>query len=217
MLTQNTNMANARTGYRQLRRAFNTWNKVMDADVGDVQRHIAVCGLARMRARRLQNLLRVIHARHGKLDLQFLGKLPPKESFDYLMGFFGVGPKTAACTLLFAFHMPLFPVDKGIHRLARRLALVRTKAGEAETGRTIQSMLTSRQCYPLHLLMFAHARQYCRPRNPKCRDCPLAELCPVGRRRLRHHPPQTLLLAPPRRSARFISAGIPKHGDADDS
>src|SRR3954467_11488974 len=59
MLTQNTNMANARSGYRQVRRAFGSWAKVMNADVGEVQRHIAVCGLARMRARRLQNLLRI--------------------------------------------------------------------------------------------------------------------------------------------------------------
>src|SRR4051812_31162145 len=56
MLAQNTNLANADSGYRQLRRAFKTWGGVMDADVRDVQRHIAVCGLARMRARRMQLL-----------------------------------------------------------------------------------------------------------------------------------------------------------------
>src|SRR5690349_6287884 len=49
MLSQNTNMANARSGYRQLRRAFRSWREVMNADVRDVQRNIAVCGLARMR------------------------------------------------------------------------------------------------------------------------------------------------------------------------
>src|SRR3954467_10137951 len=72
MLTQNTNMANARSGYKQLRRAFSSWNQVMDAPVEAVQRCIAVCGLARMRARRLQSMLRVIKSREGKLDLQFL-------------------------------------------------------------------------------------------------------------------------------------------------
>src|SRR5688500_523113 len=54
MLAQNTNMANATRGYRMLRRRFRTWTQVMDADVRDVQREIAICGLARMRARRLQ-------------------------------------------------------------------------------------------------------------------------------------------------------------------
>src|SRR5258707_14366327 len=63
MLAQNTNMANATSGYRMLRRRFRSWSQVMNADVGDVQREIAICGLARMRARRLQNLLRVVKAR----------------------------------------------------------------------------------------------------------------------------------------------------------
>jgi len=36
MLAQNTNLANALSGYRQLRRAFPTWNKVLCAPVGDV-------------------------------------------------------------------------------------------------------------------------------------------------------------------------------------
>src|SRR3954469_315999 len=58
MLTHNTNMANARSGFRQLRRAFPSWTKAMLAPIEQVQRPIAVCGLARMRARRLQDLLR---------------------------------------------------------------------------------------------------------------------------------------------------------------
>src|SRR4051812_25247593 len=58
MLSQNTNMINAQRGYRMLRRRFKSWTAVMNADVGEVQREIAICGLARMRARRLQALLR---------------------------------------------------------------------------------------------------------------------------------------------------------------
>jgi endonuclease-3 len=219
MLTQNTNMANARSGYRQLRRVFSSWTQVMSADVRDVQRCIAVCGLARMRARRLQALLRTIKHRHGALDLQFLQRQSPDDALDYLLTFFGIGPKTAACTLLFAFNMPVFPVDKGIHRLARRLHLVRARAGEAETGRAIAPLLDPPGHYPLHVLMFQHAKQYCRPRNPKCRECCLMGLCPTGQRRSRHRPPQRLEL-PTRRMrpiilSRVASAGISKHGDGE--
>ena len=65
MLAQNTNLANAASGYKQLRRALPTWKKVLDAPIDEVQRHIAICGLARMRARRLQALLARIKADHG--------------------------------------------------------------------------------------------------------------------------------------------------------
>src|SRR4051794_16512704 len=80
MLAQNTQIGNADSGYRQLRRRFKSLTQVMDADVSDVQREIAVCGLARMRARRLQLLLRTIHEQHGKLDLEFLSELPSKDA-----------------------------------------------------------------------------------------------------------------------------------------
>ena len=75
MLSQNTNMTNSRRGYRQLRRAFPTWPKVLAAPVEQVQRHIAICGLAHQRARRLQVLLARIKSDHpgrrGKLDLDW--------------------------------------------------------------------------------------------------------------------------------------------------
>jgi len=214
MLAQNTNMANARSGYRQLRRAFSSWTAVMNAPIDDVKRWIAVCGLGRMRARRLQSLLRVIKSREGKLDLQSLGDRPPREAFDYLTSIFGIGPKTAAYTLLFAFDMPLFPVDKGIHRMCRRLRLVRAKAGEAETSRAVAAMIPPRRCYPLHVMMFKHAKAFCRPRNPKCRDCALVKLCPSGQLRVRHRPDKVADRPPPRLS-RHASAGLSKHGDEE--
>src|SRR5918993_1216911 len=183
MLAQNTNLANAHSGYKQLRRGFTSWTAVMNAPVDAVQRTIAVCGLARLRARRMQALLRAIKARHGKLDLQFLADHDPQSAFEYLTSYYGIGPKTAAYTLLFSFNMPLFPVDRGIHRMSKRLNIVRPKAGEAETGQTIERTLPApaTQCFPLHVLMFAHAKKYCRPRNPKCRQCNLASVCPSGK------------------------------------
>ena len=37
----------------------------------------------------------------------------------------GVGPKTAACVLLFSLDRPHFPVDTHVHRVAIRLGLVK--------------------------------------------------------------------------------------------
>jgi endonuclease III len=224
MLAQNTNLANAHSGYKQLRRGFSSWMAVMNAPVDAVQRTIAICGLARLRARRMQALLRDIKNRHGKLDLQFLADQPPQSAFEYLTSYYGIGPKTAAYTLLFSFNMPLFPVDKGIHRMAGRLKIVRPKASEAETGQTIEHTLSSpsTQCFPLHVLMFDHAKKFCRPRNPKCRQCNLVMLCPSGKLRLRHRRSKEIdtVTQSPRRPrpiilSRHASAGLVKHGDGE--
>jgi endonuclease-3 len=214
MLSQNTNLANASSGYKQLRRAFGSWTQVMEALVDAVKRAIAVCGLGQMRVRRLQSLLRVIKSREGKLDLRHLGPRSPDEASEYLTSIFGIGPKTAAWTLLFAFDMPFFPVDKSIHRMSRRLRLVRAKACEEDTARVLARSIDPSRCYPLHALMFAHAKAYCRPRNPKCNECQLLRMCPSGQLRIRHRRDRRLD-PPPARLARHVSAGLVKHGDAE--
>ncbi len=215
MLSQNTNLANADSGYRQLRRAFKSWREVMNADVRDVQRHIAVCGLARMRARRMQALLRTIHEQRGKLCLQHLADESPADAYEYLRSFYGIGPKTAASTLLFSFGTPMFPTDNGILRVARRLRLVRAKARDGETSETIQRHTPPNRIYPLHVLMFTHAKSVCRPKNPKCDECRLLELCPHGKRRMRHRQGETLEEAIPRLRriilSRRASDGIAKN------
>src|SRR3954468_9875547 len=107
MLAQNTNMANARRGYAMLRRQFPTWPKVLAAPLGEVQRCIAICGLARMRARRLQDLLATIKQQRRALSIDFLKGETPLNAAAYLISFHGIGPKTAAATLLFAFGQPV--------------------------------------------------------------------------------------------------------------
>ena len=220
MLAQNTNMANATSGYRQLRRRFRSWTQVMNAPVNEVQREIAVCGLARMRARRLQDLLRVIRAQRGKLAIEFLRDEDPRAAYEWLTSFYGIGPKTAAFTLLFAFGHPVLPVDNGVLRVLRRTRLVRAKARDAEAELTMSPLIAPGRHYAMHVLLFTHAKQRCRPKNPKCGECRLLELCPHGKRRVRHAPPEqpeefTRVRRRPAPLARHASAGILRSSDGE--
>ena len=49
------------------------------------------------------------------------------EAQAYLTGLPGVGPKTAACVLLFSLERPVMPVDTHVHRVARRLGVIGAK------------------------------------------------------------------------------------------
>lgn len=220
MLAQNTNMANANRGYRMLRRRFKSWPQVMAAPVGDVQREIAICGLARMRAQRLQDMLRRIKSERGKVGIDWLADEPPDVAFTYLTSFHGIGPKTAAVTLLFGFDQPILPVDNGVLRVVRRLRLVRQKARDLEAERVLSPLVGRRRHYATHVLLFKHAKERCRPRNPKCHECRLLEMCPFGRRHVKHHPPKLDDLTPPGRErpillARFASDGLAKRREPD--
>jgi endonuclease-3 len=218
MLSQNTNMANASRGFKQLRRQFPTWSKVLDAPVHEVQRCIAICGLARMRARRLQALLTRIREERRGLSIEFLRDMPSPDAYAWLTRFHGVGPKTAAFTLLFAFEHPILPVDNGVLRVLRRTAWGRPKARDAEAERVMSPLIARGRHYAMHVLLFTHAKQRCRPKNPKCDECELLEHCPFGKRRVRKLPPKTVepFVAVRRRPtslARFASAGISKGSD----
>jgi endonuclease-3 len=213
MLAQNTNMANATRGYRILRRELPTWTKVMNAPVETVQRAIAICGLARMRARRLQDMLRRIKEEQGKLDIEFLRAADVPASYEWLTAFHGIGPKTAAFTLLFGFGQPILPVDNGVLRVVRRLRLVRPTARDRETEQTLSPLIRKGDHYATHVLLFRHAKERCRPKNPKCTECRLLTMCPYGQRRVKHRSPTKIdikasLQPRPRVLARFVSDGL---------
>jgi endonuclease-3 len=185
ILSQNTSDKNSAAGYRQLRRRFRSWNQVADAPVDEVERHIRVAGLSNQKAPRIQSILRQIRQRHGKIDLQFLATMDDDAAFDYLMRFNGVGPKTASCTLLFAFGKQLFPVDTHIHRIARRLELIPPKATAEQAHDLLKPLIAPKDRYETHVLLIEHGRRTCKAINPRCEDCVLRKMCPMGTARIR--------------------------------
>jgi endonuclease-3 len=180
ILSQNTTNANSDAGYRQLRRRFRSWTQVADAPVSEVERCIRVCGLSNLKAPRIGSILRQIRTERGRIDLRFIADLPEAEAMAYLTRFHGIGPKTAACVLLFAFGRGVFPVDTHIHCIARRLGLVPDKASADQTQRIMQPMIAERDRYAMHLLLIEHGRKTCNARNPRCDDCVLREMCAYG-------------------------------------
>lgn len=184
ILSQNTSAANSNAGYRQLRRALPTWNKVADAPAEVVERAIRVSGLSRLKAPRIQAILRQLRADRGKIDLQFLGEMDEQAGYEYLTKFAGIGPKTANCVLMFAFGKPVFPVDTHIHRIARRLELIPPKASAKRAHELLKPMIAPEDRYSMHVLLIQHGRKTCRAINPRCDDCTLLDLCPFGRQRV---------------------------------
>lgn len=183
ILSQNTSAANSDAGYRQMRRRFRSWNQVADAPIGEVERHIRVSGLSNQKAPRIQAILRKIRSERGRIDLQFLSDLDEQAADDYLRAFPGVGPKTACCTLLFAFGKAVFPVDTHIHRIARRLGLVAPKATAEQSHEVLPPLIAPEDRYEMHVLLIEHGRKICRAINPRCGECVLLRMCRYGRQR----------------------------------
>jgi endonuclease-3 len=185
ILSQNTSAANSSAGFRRLRRRFRSWSKLAEAGVAEIAECIRVSGLARTKAPRIRAILRRIRAEHGRITLAPLRRWPLAKARAYLEGFDGVGPKTALCVLLFAFGMPVFPVDTHIHRIARRLGLLEDGVGPAKADEVLTPLIAPDDRYAMHVLLIAHGRAVCRARRPGCEVCRALPLCPTGREKIR--------------------------------
>ncbi|HOD84757.1 MAG: Ultraviolet N-glycosylase/AP lyase [Planctomycetes bacterium ADurb.Bin126] len=185
ILSQNTNDANSSAGYQRLVDRFPAWDQMADAPVREIERCIRVSGLSRVKAPRIRSILRQIRREHGEITLEHLKDWPPPRAMEYLLAFDGVGPKTALCVLIFSFHMPVFPVDTHIYRIAVRLGLMDESVPFARAHEVLGPMIAPGDRYATHVLLIAHGRTICRSRKPRCDRCYLLALCPEGRRRMR--------------------------------
>jgi endonuclease-3 len=178
ILSQNTSDVNSGRAFESLKRRFQTWERVLHATPRRIAGAIRQGGLAGIKSRRIKAILSDIKKSHGRLDLGFLKEFPAGEGYDYLLSFKGVGPKTAACVLLFACRKPVFPVDTHILRIGKRLGWARPRESAEAFQERIRGRIPRGWVYSLHINMIAHGRSVCRPRRPKCVECVLVKLCP---------------------------------------
>jgi endonuclease-3 len=113
----------------------------------------------------------------GHFDLGWLRRRPPEEVRAWLGRFPGIGPKTAACVMLFSLGQPAFPVDTHVFRVGQRLGIL-DGASRPETAPTVfEAAVPPAHYYCLHINMIRHGRQVCTALRPRCPECPLRRLC----------------------------------------
>jgi len=177
ILSQSTTNVNSQRAFASLKARFPTWEHVRRARVTSIEAAIRSGGLARQKSVRIKQLLNEIHARRASLDLSFLRAAPLAEAVEFLASLKGVGPKTVACTLLFACNRPIFPIDTHIFRIARRLALIPEKCSDEAAHRLMTAMVPPGRYYEVHVNLIRHGRKICRPQNPLCEQCCLIDYC----------------------------------------
>jgi endonuclease III len=180
ILSQHTSDANSARAFAGLRRAFPEWSAVRAAQLDDVEAAIRCGGLARTKARCIRGLLDTL-AENGGLSLDCLRDLDTPAARRSLISIPGVGPKTAACVLLFALGRPVMPVDTHVHRVARRLGLAARDASPDAVESALESLIEPDWCLDMHVNLIAHGRRVCLARQPRCGECALADLCDQAR------------------------------------
>jgi endonuclease III len=177
VLSQNTNDRNRDVAYARLRERFDSWEAVRDAPIEEVEEAIRPGGLAPTKSVRIQQILEALDGD----DLTWLPDVPLDEARDRLTELPGVGRKTAACVLMFAFGLPDTPVDTHVGRVGTRLGLFRPGAPFEEMHDDALRFTDEEDAHELHMLLIRHGRRTCAARRPRCEECPLLSLCPYGR------------------------------------
>ena len=178
VLSQHTSDTNRDRAYADLRRRFATWDDVADAPLPALARAIRRGGLGPTKAVRIRGMLRGIRESGVTLDETAFTGMRDAKLWDTLVALPGVGPKTAACVLLFSLDRPYFPVDTHVHRVAKRLGLVLPRANAVATQAEFQASVPPDQMYALHMNLIRHGRAVCVALRPRCSECVLRDLCP---------------------------------------
>ncbi len=180
LLSQNTSDTNSGRAFSRLLQKYPDWPSVLAAPLPEVEEAIRPGGLAPTKAPRLQAMLAEIQSRTGGFDLSSLETMPIEEARTWLQTLPAVGPKTAACVLLFGLGRPGLPVDTHVHRLAIRLGLIDAKMPPDKAQTYLEALIPPEDHYMFHILLIRHGRHLCPARNPQCGICPLQQRCPLG-------------------------------------
>ncbi len=186
ILSQHTSDINSDRAYKQLVSTFPTWEEVRDAPTHLVAEAIRSGGLANIKAVRIQDALLTLTEEQQKQgetkslsDYLYneLIRRTSEDAWQYLRSMPGVGPKTAACVLMFNLNRPVMPIDTHVYRTSRRLGLIGPKVTVDQAHTVFAKITPPEWVYPLHVNLIRHGRQICLAQRPKCAQCPLYSAC----------------------------------------
>ncbi len=186
ILSQHTSDINSGRAYQQLITTFPTWEEVRDAPTNKVADAIRSGGLANIKAPRIQDVLQTLTEQMQANDYQGslaqylydeLVQRTPEQGWRYLRQLPGVGPKTAACVLMFDMNLPVMPIDTHVHRTSVRLGLIGGNVSADKAHELFAKVVPDEWVYPLHVNLITHGRRVCHAQRPNCAHCSLYGEC----------------------------------------
>ncbi len=139
------------------------------ASVEEIQTMIQKINMSKTKAERLKNLSQHLVEKHG-------GEVP--DTIEELTALPGVGRKTANVVLGNAKGIVEgMEVDSHIARVSYRLGLTKHTNPE-KVEQDLMQVLPKETWVKYTHVAKELGRKYCRPKNPKCTECPVNDLCP---------------------------------------
>lgn len=142
--------------------------ELANAKMEDVENILRPLGLYRNKAKN-------IVAASQKIVSDFNGNIP--NDLDLLASLPGVGHKTASVVFVEGFHLPAFPVDTHVNRIAKRLNIAKEDDNISIVEDKLKRLIPMEKWGKTHHQMIHFGRYFCKAKNPNCQDCKLKGFC----------------------------------------
>jgi endonuclease-3 related protein len=175
ILTQNTAWANVERAIRNLRREkLLSVERLAAVDEARLAELIRPSGYFNQKARRIRVFIELLRARFGG-RISRLCALPLPELRETLLAVNGIGPETADSIILYAAKKPVFVVDAYTRRfMVRHGWATKNESYDELAARFTRQLEPDTALYnEYHALIVQLGKSCCRPREPKCDECPL--------------------------------------------
>jgi endonuclease-3 related protein len=180
ILVQNTSWINVAPAIEHLRRAkLLTPRAIEKISTPRLQRLIRSSGYFRQKTKTLKAFVRFLRRDYqGSLSKMF--RAPTQMLRDQLLAVRGIGPETADSILLYAAKHPVFVVDAYIRRILERHLHPHARLRYEDVRQLFERTLPPDVALynEFHALIVHTGKHFCRPRNPRCGECPLKPLLP---------------------------------------
>lgn len=175
ILTQNTNWQNVEKAIANLKRErVLSPKKLLDLHPATLASLIKPAGFFRLKTKRLRNFLKYFVENYDG-SAEAMTERPLSSLREELLSINGIGQETADSILLYALNKPIFVIDAYTKRILLRHDLCLEEAIYCD----LQELFTDSLPEDVKLFNDYHAqlvevgKNYCRPKNPRCDDCPL--------------------------------------------
>lgn len=138
-----------------------------EADQADVEEILHSIGMYRTKAKNIISLAK-------ELVIRYHGIVP--NTYEELVELPGVGRKTANVVLSVGFGVQRIAVDTHVFRVANRIGLVSEK-DVLKTELSLMDCIPEDRWSKTHHSLIFHGRNICDARKPKCKECPIADIC----------------------------------------
>ncbi|MFO8234921.1 MAG: A/G-specific adenine glycosylase [Bacteroidales bacterium] len=157
------------------------------------------------------NRAKHMHETSKIIDQARNGKFP--SNYKELLKLKGIGEYTAAAIASFAFNEPIATIDGNIQRFITRLygidAPVNSRQGKKRIQELSANLLNKNNPGKHNQAMIEFGAIHCKPKQPKCNECPFHSICVAYQKNLIHQLP--VKSQTPKKTNRYFNFLIIRH------